>query len=327
METERTPTRRGTALPALDPIEFRGLMDKLRDGLGRAESSSVETSFGAFAHDPTPRLTQALLALLHAGQRTDMSRPPAFAHVPDTSDFADSFGHLAGDVRQVADALGRTIAARFGAEGRQCIQSLLATDTPDFLGILGKSRNENAHSDVLRWILDPNSAENLAPLMLRALFARLPDDESEADPTVARTPFGALLEPALASRSVSVRREHALGTEQKDRIDILIAGAGFLVAIENKIDSSEHEDQTITYATWMTTRASRSAGLFLSPTGGLARSHTFVPISYLDLLEIVVAAIREANVVSVEERAVVSSYLKTLSSSVLRELNRIAKGA
>jgi hypothetical protein len=141
------------------------------------------------------------------------------------------------------------------------------------------------------------------------------------------------VERAIRLNAVSVRREVRLGREAADlaagdRIDVLISGPDFMLAIENKIWSPEHETQTETYARWLRSLSAGAltAGIFLTPRGHPARCAEFQPLSYIELVPLLLdeAAVRRATVL---ERSVLSGYLKALASHVLQhELRAVIEG-
>jgi hypothetical protein len=128
---------------------------------------------------------------------------------------------------------------------------------------------------------------------------------------------------ALAIRrgSVSVRREFVFGREwtpdtSRDRIDLIVSGPGFMLAIENKLWSLEHDGQTTAYWSWLQTlREPLRGGLFLTPAGTPAASPSFKAISYLDLLGCLLSSTER----TAAEDIVLAAYLRTLGTRVLRE--------
>ena len=94
---------------------------------------------------------------------------------------------------------------------------------------------------------------------------------------------------AIDDDVLSIRREYVYGREWEgsgrlDRIDLVILGPGFTIAIENKVRAGEHNEQTRAYWAWLDTHRNKRhfnevepraiagsdhliAGLFLSPNG------------------------------------------------------------
>ena len=200
------------------------------------------------------------------------------------------------------------------------LRRLLTHPAPDILGVLGRANDENSHSEVLRWLLDPKDARGVAPSALRALVATLDDAQG----------WQQLVATAANHDSLSVRREYAFGREwatgSLDRIDIVITGPGFVIAIENKVAAAEHDNQTHAYWEWLSSLQVRRAGFFLSPSGIAARCSSFRPLSYLDLLACLLEG-PAVEAIGPDEETVLAGYAKTLAKHVLRtELTAIGGG-
>jgi hypothetical protein len=207
-----------------------------------------------------------------------------------------------GWVRRTKDRLGEAKLLR--------LKDLLEVPSAEFLDVIQRTRDENTHSQVLRWLLDPRSAPGVAPSALRRLVSGL-DDSSL---------WRASLDRALENDLVSVKREFTIGREwggdELDRIDLVISGPGFLLAIENKTQSMEGRSQTLAYWRWLSSLPGLRAGVFLTPTGVVADCPDFKPFSYLDLLD---CLLDDPGVpLEEEENVVLSSYLRTLKNHILR---------
>jgi hypothetical protein len=194
------------------------------------------------------------------------------------------------------------------------LRDLLSLGVPDFLGILDRAAHENSNSDVLSWLLNPRMAPTIAPAALASLVSRLPDAEEW------RTRIGASLE----DESLCIRREYTIGREWHkedglDRIDIVISGWDFILAIENKLMASEHREQTKRYSAWLQRLPGRvvKAGLFLSPTGRPAAATDFSSMSYLDMLSVLLEGPVKSPPMP-PERMVLAAYVGTLTTGVLR---------
>jgi hypothetical protein len=92
--------------------------------------------------------------------------------------------------------------------------------------------DENRLSDVLAGLLDPNGNHGQGDLFLRLLFERL----------------GLGSDPKLSTKDATVQREAPMRGTRKDhrRMDVFVK-AGVLLAIENKVDSPEQQDQVSDY--------------------------------------------------------------------------------
>lgn len=233
----------------------------------------------------------------------------------------------AGRLREVFAGLQRGWQERvrrvLGVDKIPIVARLLASPAPDLLRILGKEDDENAHSDLIAWLLDPRKAPVVAPHALRRLAARLEDDQWRSH-----------VAGAVATESLSVRREVKIAQEfaegsDLDRVDITVSGPDFLLAIENKVWSREHGDQTQAYWSWLEPMRCLRGGLFLSPSGMTASCSEFKPISYLELVSCLVEGASIAPISNSEE-IVLASYLKTLAREIIqvemRAVREIAAG-
>jgi len=214
--------------------------------------------------------------------------------------------------------------ALFGREKTLLLGRLLKSPVPDLLGILGYGDDENAHSDMLRWLLDHRTAPHVAPAALGALVSRLEHPEE----------WKRRLREARTSDSMTVRREARIGHElvdvdALDRVDVILSGPDFVLAIENKVRSAEHDRQTWTYWTSLDSlpQGILRGALFLTPTGLPAACPGFRPVSYLEL----VAFLLEGPLVDdlePHEEIALAGYLKTLANGLLgRELRVVTADA
>ncbi len=134
--------------------------------------------------------------------------------------------------------------------------------------LLGYQRLEEAHSNLLAWLLDPEESHGLGDQFLRAFFKKVFDKE-----------------PSSYS-AVKVTRE---GQEGEDRPDIVVEGKNWWLVIENKVYSAERPGQTVKYARrWgMKGKIRENVFLvFLTPSGTDPESNDFVPVPYLVVQEL-----------------------------------------
>jgi len=136
------------------------------------------------------------------------------------------------------------------------------------LEILGKTRNENLFSRLLRYFLETTPTSiGTSPLEVLFELADIPTAE-------------------LDLSDVEVVVEHTFPANQT-RIDLLVVAAdSVVVGIENKVDAAERDDQTVDY--WDGMRAEfndqQCFGVLLSPDGRTASSPRFASIAYADLV-------------------------------------------
>jgi hypothetical protein len=151
---------------------------------------------------------------------------------------------------------------------------------------LGIAHAEIRHSNFLAFILDPAESHGQSQLFLTAL---LMDLLKEAP--VSKRPFSPIELDGMDLRGVIVRREWK-------NIDLLISckEPPFVVAIENKIESSEHSDQLARYHQIIEHEYSGIPALyvFLTPDGTPPSKDEWVAYSYRALHQ-VLARVQKTN--------------------------------
>jgi hypothetical protein len=288
---------------------FRTALDQLRSALKRPYGlSPAPTAALAHDHKAIADSVRHILARLSA---VDLSAIQALSGI--ASEYRTQ--HHAGQLREVFAGLQLGWRARvravLGAETAGTVARLLASSAPDLLRILGKEDDENAHSDLIAWLLDPRKAPVVAPHALYRLAARFDDGQ-----------WSVRLGDAIRAGSLSVRREVVIAREfcagdDLARVDISISGPGFIIGIENKVWSREHDDQTQIYWNWIEPMRGLRAGLFLSPSGMAPRCPNFRAVSYLELVSCLVEG-ASAHQISQSEEIVLASYLKTLARAIIQ---------
>jgi hypothetical protein len=290
---------------------IRSTLDSLHTALARASPvSSTSTSTAALSYDKK-QLAEAVRGVLahldaHPQVRLGVGGAPTEFRDPAQMKRIDT------TVRELQGAWRRRAKAILGEQRIGALRELLAHPAPDLLTLLGRGHDENSHSDIVRWLLSPASAPNVAPFALRGLVQLFDNKEHWAKP----------LEQAIAMGTVSVRREYVYGREWEnsdalDRIDLVVTAPGFTIAIENKVWATEHDAQTQTYWSWLSRLPGLKGGIFLTPTGMTAACLDFKPLSYLELTRVLLEAATRAPI-SETERVVLAGYLKTLTTTILR---------
>lgn len=301
----------------LEAGQLRALLDHLSSAL--ANPHSARKAWSARSVQGQTRILDGLRAVVDAVHRRDplVSDPPA-ARDPR---LAPTISRL---TTQLRDTYLAWLGARLDSRKMAVLHSLLSHPVPDLLDILGKTDEENAHSDVIRWLLDPREARVIAPATLHALVELLfqPKEWQE---------WHTLISDAVRRHTLSVRREYVIPTEDANeegqgRIDLLISGRDFRLVIENKVGSDEHDNQTVLYWEWLEKEPVKlKGGMFLTRVGFPAQDRHFKPLSYIDLVSCLLEGPAQTQVEGVEE-AVLASYVKTLAAGVLQqELHVIAQ--
>jgi hypothetical protein len=299
----------------VDEKELRSTLDTLRDAL----RGPIALAGSALGHD-RQQIASSLRSMLDRLDKMDLTATRAmpgfvreFRPTAQVEQLRDLFHALHAGWRQ-------RVTKILGADKLLAAKRLLASPSPDLLRILGREDHENSHSDLIAWLLTPKRAPNVAPLALRRLVSGFESSDQ----------WNACLD-AAGSELISVRREVCLGRELADsddlcRIDILVCGPGFVLALENKVWSHEHSDQTTMYWGWLAPMTCLKGGLLISPSGLTASCQSFTAISYMELLSALLEAPARHTITPTEE-IVLASYLKTLGRSILPVEMRAIMGA
>jgi hypothetical protein len=108
--------------------------------------------------------------------------------------------------------------------------------------ILGCDRNEEVHSNILAWLLDPEESHGLGTQFLSTFMAW------------------------VFQKQVSIRMPIEVTKNRQtagDRPDIVIRGYDWLMVLENKVDAAEGETQTLRYSErWKRLAAIQKRSLF-----------------------------------------------------------------
>jgi hypothetical protein len=163
---------------------------------------------------------------------------------------------------------------------------------------------EVKHSDFLAWLIDPNESHGQGGLFLRAILMGLLR-------TARENGFACPVSPVQLDgeelRGVEVRREWR-------NIDLLIkcGQPSFVVAVENKIRSSEHSNQLARYRESVQAEFGSVPGMyvFLTVDGDDPSEEDWVPYSYSDLHR-VLERVRKSHEKSIGEdvRTFLDHYL------------------
>ena len=298
-------------LPATDATRIRTVIESIRTALPRSQRFSLND--GLTIGVEMDALAQQLGHLIGVAKSTDMAALLRMES-PSPADPALA-SRLATALYQLRLELLRDLTKSLGGDaGVSAVGVILHEPVPDFLTMLGLAQNENAHSSVIRWLLDPETAPTVAPRLIGRLVEGLPD----ASVWLERVAAGA------GKGGISVRREVLVGretaeTDATDRLDILVSGSNFALAIENKIWSVEHDDQTRTYWQWLQhlPKGILRAGIFLSPNGHPASAAGFRPLSYTEFLGML-QQVHQCGLGSAQERTVLAGYIKALATAVLK---------
>ena len=180
---------------------------------------------------------------------------------------------------------------------------------------LGASRQELRHSNALAWLLDPGESHGFGDLFLRPWLM-------DVIRRIAPRPVSPVAIDAGVT-DVEVRREHR-------NIDLLIVcqRPRLVVAVENKIDTTEHSDQLSRYAKIVADEfpGHPAALVYLTPAGDAPSEGGWTAYSYADL-HAVLSRTLTTNDASLGEdvRVFVEHYLRLIGSRLMndQELDRL----
>lgn len=179
------------------------------------------------SHLRTRHAGEGLLLISNAYRKKIQGGAPGFMSASATVN-AHQSRSLLSLLNELSELHRVRVAMAIGPRHLPTLRQALAADALDLLGIFRKEEDENAHSDVIRWLLDPQEAPNLAPRMLLSLAQKFSD----------RDAWRPCVEQALRAGGISVRRELVVGQRDGDqtnldRIDLVISGRGFVIGVEN----------------------------------------------------------------------------------------------
>lgn len=191
-----------------------------------------------------------------------------------------------------------------------CLDELLPwTKRFNLFDVLKISRMEIRHSNMLAWLLNPNENHGLGDAFLKAIVQIVVQNDDNGRYNVLET----LL---IDFYSFVVYREWK-------NIDILLVSdvEKFLIAIENKIDSHEHDNQLKKYRETLATDYLnyRKMHLYLTPEGEEPSDTDFWDaLSYRDVVE-ALSDQREATELAPDVALVVENYLDVLRRDIVED--------
>jgi hypothetical protein len=196
----------------------------------------------------------------------------------------------------------------------------LAMGKPNIFRALAIERQEERHSNFFAYLLDPSENHGLGEILLRK-FLRDIFADSRADD---RTLFDADL---MDFRQVDVRREWR-------NIDIVIEFPHDVIAVENKVDSSEHSKQLSRYRGVIDSEfgAKRKHFVFLTPLGSDPADEddrkVYINYSHQQIANIL-GSVLEVHRESIGDKMAfyIEDYLTTINRELLMndKLNELAR--
>ena len=172
----------------------------------------------------------------------------------------------------------------------------------NFFEAVGAVKSELRHSDFLAYLLDPQANHGLSDKFLKRLAQRASPASNSS--TLSPLNFG-----VWDIQSSTVERE-------SDNTDILIVDDTnkFVIVIENKIQSGEHDDQLEKYKKKIEARypGYRFLFLYLSVDGDVPSHPDYIPLSYTTVCQIVEEILRNHQASLYPDVAVLLRHYRTL---------------
>lgn len=191
-----------------------------------------------------------------------------------------------------------------------CLNELKKWETGfNIFDVLNIARNEIRHSNVLGWLLNPNGDHGLGDSVLYGVLSKVPVFNSESK-------FKQTKLLLLDLKSFDVRRE-------EEHIDLLLVSQKekFVIAIENKIFTGEHNNQLNRYMNYVEKHFSGfdALYLYLTPYGVKSSdSENWLILSYENIYKSIVNALNETYVED-DVNAFINNYLEILRRDIMED--------
>jgi hypothetical protein len=219
------PVSPGLNVPAwlVDAAELDVLLTRLQRALERPPSFSTSLNPSLLGFDRTT-VRDSVTSVADAAKSAHVELRHALAEFKTHTIDRAHQERLTAVVNELTTLWSVRATMTLGFKRSTVLRQLLGDPAPDLLGILQREDDENSHSAVLRWLLDPRKAPALAPVALRCLVSRFPEPEA----------WRTALRDGMALGCVNVRREVVIGHDldesgNKDRIDLVVSGPDFVI--------------------------------------------------------------------------------------------------
>lgn len=184
--------------------------------------------------------------------------------------------------------------------------------------VLGISRMEIRHSNVLAWLMNPAGTHKLGSVFWEKMIDRIQVRNREKD-------YGFLSDFLLWKDKVVVNREYSSSsTDSKYKIDILLTCRENVLVIENKVGAGERKDQLKDYVAIVNANfpSKKKAFLFLTPDGELPTDpedwELWGTVSYEDVLSVLDQLLAGQVHVETGPDFLIADYQKTLRRHVVK---------
>ena len=191
-----------------------------------------------------------------------------------------------------------------------CLNELKKWETGfNIFDVLNIARNEIRHSNVLSWLLNPNGDHGLGDSVLYGVLSEMLAFNPESK-------FKQTKLLLLDLKSFDVRRE-------EEHIDLLLVSQKekFVIAIENKTFTGEHDNQLSRYMRYVEKHFSGfdALYLYLTPHGDESSdSENWLALSYDAIYKSVEKALNETHVED-DVNAFINNYLEILRRDIMED--------
>jgi len=183
------------------------------------------------------------------------------------------------------------------------------------------TRQEARHSAFLRWLLDPQETHGLGSYFLRAFTKRIAHRSAGLHPKA----------PSIFDVD-SWSLNHTEVLQEWNNIDLLIKNDfdGFILVVENKVDSTEHRGQLQRYRSLVEQQfaAHKKLYAYLTIGGAKASDDYYVSVDYSEIVALVAETLnRRGEQLSTEVRAFLSQYVEMVRRNIVEdsEIQRICQ--
>lgn len=225
---------------------------------------------------------------------------------------------------------------------------LLKLRTPSFFDIIGMSRIEATHSNVLAWLFSKNFHGipmcGLMTIIAKRMISQQPMNGIQLD--ILSNLSSLQIEKVETEVSIdkdkkeeSIDKKTAKKAEAR-RMDIVIrcalGGKPYIIVIENKVDSKEHNEQTQAYYDYINSRPEyQEAGkvfLYLTPLSGVDLEEKvskrtvpecvckeYVQICYQDIMDQILTPLVKVGDLDSRSTWLIREYIKCLGPTENKE--------
>jgi len=158
----------------------------------------------------------------------------------------------------------------------------------DLFKVLNKTYDELTISQILAWLLNPKETHKIDDYFLKHFLIKT-IETNQNNNSFNKEVFSIPIIERLNFMDIIIQTEEVFSNQKRADITLRDDPNGIYILIENKVRSSEGEDQTNSYYSEASVRYPSLEKLFiyLSPNGSDPESNHFLSISYRDLVVII----------------------------------------